>query len=79
MSKQTVTISPTRETFEKLRALAARRGTSISGLVAEQIEIRVGDEEAAYERAQRQAMMLLDRGFHMGAVIRASRDQSHER
>jgi hypothetical protein len=30
-------------------------------------------------RAQRQAMRLLDQGFHMGGVIRASRDQLHER
>jgi uncharacterized protein YigA (DUF484 family) len=77
-SKQNVTISLTRQTIEKLRVLAGGRGTSISGLVAEQIEIRVGEDEAAYERAQRQAMMLLDQDFHLGSVIRASRDELHE-
>lgn len=59
-SKQNVTMSLTRQTIEKLRVLAVRHGTSISGPVAEQIEIRVGEDEAAYERAPRQAMMLLD-------------------
>jgi uncharacterized protein YigA (DUF484 family) len=77
-SKQNVTISLTRQTLQKVRVLAARRGSSISGLLAEQVEILVGEEEA-YERAQRQAMALLDQGFHMGGVIRASRDQLHER
>lgn len=77
-SKQNVTISLTRQTLQKVRVLAARRATSISGLVAEQIEILVGEEEA-YERAQRQAMTLLEQGFHMGGVIRASRDELHER
>jgi hypothetical protein len=78
MTKQNVTISLTRQTLQKARVLAARRATSISGLLAEQVEILVGEEEA-YDRAQRQAMTLLDQGFHMGGVIRASRDELHER
>jgi hypothetical protein len=78
MTKQNVTISLTRQTLQKVRVLAARRATSISALLAQQIEILVGEEEA-YERAQRQALTLLDRGFHMGGVIRASRDELHAR
>jgi hypothetical protein len=38
----------------------------------------VGDDEA-YERAHRQAMVLLDQGFHLGGVISATRDELHER
>ena len=78
MPKQNVTISLTRQTLQKVKVLAARRATSISGLLAKQVEILVGEEEA-YARARRQAMTLLDQGFHMGGVIRASRDQLHER
>jgi len=78
MSKQNVTISLTRETLRKARILAARRETSISGLLASQIETLVGEEEA-YERARRQATALLDQGFHLGGVIRATRDEWHER
>ena len=78
ISKQNVTISLTQQTLQKVRILSARRATSISGLLADQVEILVGEEEA-YERAQRQAMTLLDRGFHMGGVIRVSRDELHER
>ena len=61
-----------------MKVLAARRATSISGLLAQQIEILVGEEEA-YESAQRQALTLLEQGFHMGGVIRTNRDALHER
>jgi hypothetical protein len=78
MTKQNVTVSLTRQTLRKARILAARRETSISGLLATQIEALVGEEEA-YERAERQATALLDQGFHLGGVIRATRDEWHER
>jgi hypothetical protein len=78
MTKQNLTVSLPQHTIRKAKILAARRGSSISGLLAEQIEILVGEEEA-YERAERQARMLLDQGFHLGGVIRASRDEWHER
>lgn len=76
--KQNLTVSLPLQTIRKAKILAARRGSSISGFLAEQIEILVGEEEA-YERAQRQATALLDKGFHLGGVIRANRDQWHER
>jgi hypothetical protein len=76
--KQNLTISLDRQTIRMAKILAARRSTSISGLLARQIEILVGEEEA-YERAERQAMSLLDQGFHLGGVIRVSRDELHER
>lgn len=78
MAKQNLTISLARETVRKAKILAARRETSISGLLAAQIEILIGEEEA-YERAERQAAALLDQGFHLGGVIRGSRDEWHER
>jgi hypothetical protein len=76
--KQNVTISLDRQTIRKAKIVAARRSTSISGLLARQIEILIGEEEA-YERAERQALTLLDQGFHLGGEIRASRDELHER
>ncbi|MGA8367208.1 MAG: hypothetical protein WB716_07825 [Candidatus Acidiferrales bacterium] len=76
--KQNVTVSLDRQTIQRAKIIAARRSTSISGLLAHQIEILV-DEEEAYERAERQALNLLDQGFHLGGVVRASRDELHER
>lgn len=78
LKKQNVTISLSRQTLKKARILAARRETSISGLIAEQIEALVGEEEA-YEQARRQAMALLDRRFHLGGATPVSRDELHKR
>ncbi len=76
--KQNVTISLSRQVLKKAKILAARRETSISGLLAQEIEFLVSDEEA-YDRAERQARAILDKGFHMGGIIRAGRDELHER
>jgi hypothetical protein len=76
--KQNITISVSPETIRKAKILAARRSTSISRLLAEQMEILVGVEEA-YARSENAALALLDQGFHLGGRIRASRDELHER
>ena len=76
--KQNLTISLDRQTIQKAKIIAARCSTSLSGLLARQIEILISEEEA-YERAERQAMALLDQGFHLGGVIRTDRDELHER
>jgi hypothetical protein len=76
--KQNVTISLDRQTIRKAKIVAARRDTSISGLLAKQIEILVGEEEA-YERGERQARALLEGGFHMGGGVPVSREELHER
>jgi hypothetical protein len=77
-SKQNVTVSLSRHTLKKARVLAARQATSISKLLADQIEMLIGEDEA-YERAERQALALLDKGFSLGGVIRGTRDEWHER
>lgn len=76
--KQNVTVSVSRETLRKARILAARRSTSISNLLAEQIEALTGEDEA-YEKAKRSALSLMRTGFHLGGRITTSRDELHER
>jgi predicted transcriptional regulator len=75
---QNITIRLDRRTLRKARILAVKRNTSISRLLAAQIETLVGEDEA-YEQARRRAMALLDRGFHLGSRIEATRDEWHER
>jgi hypothetical protein len=75
--KRNVTVSLSPETIGKARILAARRSTSISGLLAEQIESLIGTEET-YERSKRSALDLLDRGFHLGGIIAVTRGELHE-
>ena len=76
--KQNITISLDKKIVRKAKVLAAKRSTSISGLLARQVELLVGEDEA-YERARREAMALLEKGFHLGGKIRVSRDELHER
>ena len=75
---QNVTVRLNRRTLRKAKILAAKRNTSISGLLAEQIEALVGEDDA-YEQAQRRALALLDQGFHLGGRIESTRDEWHER
>jgi hypothetical protein len=76
--KQNLTIRLYRQAPQKAKIFAAPVSTSISGLLARQIAILFGEEEA-YKRAERQAIALLDQGFHLGSVTRACRDELQER
>ncbi len=77
-AKQNITLSLDKGILRKAKVLAARRETSISGLLSQQIETLVGQEEA-YERARRDAMRLLEKGFHLGGAGVVSREALHER
>jgi hypothetical protein len=76
--KQNLTVSLTPQTVQKAKVLAAKRSTSISGLLAAQIEALV-DADEAYENAHRAALDLMERGFHMGGVHTTPREELHER
>lgn len=75
---QNITVRLNRRTLRKAKVLAAKRNTSISGLLAEQIEALVGQDDA-YEQAQRRALALLEQGFHLGGRIEVTRDEWHDR
>lgn len=77
-AKQNITLSLAAETIRKARILAARRDTSVSGLIAAELEALVRQDEA-YESAQRQALALLDHGFHMGGMAPFDRSELHDR
>lgn len=77
-NKQNITISLDKETLSKARVLAARRATSISALLAEQIATIVGEDDA-YERAKREALALMKKGLHLGGHHVLDREALHER
>lgn len=60
------------------RVFAARRGTSLSRLVAEQLETLVREDET-YAAARRRALTRLGRGYDMGGERPLSRDEAHDR
>ena len=74
--KRNVTIRLDRETLKKVKVIAARQSASISDLLAQRIEI-LAAEGQGYELAHRQAIVLLEQGFHLGGGIRIRRDELH--
>ncbi len=75
--KQNITLSLDSELLKSARVLAAERGTSVSKLLAVELERLVRDEQA-YRSARKQALSILDQGLHLGGG-RPDRSSLHER
>ena len=76
--KQNITLSIDRELIQFARVLAAQRRTSVSRMLSEELQKLIEDSKN-YERAKRQALNYLTRGFHLGGKITVSREELHER
>ena len=76
--RQNVTISLDTQIVMKAKILAAKRSTSISGLLAEQVEALVNQDDAR-EQAIASTAARLQGGFHLGGGPYASRDSLHDR
>ena len=75
--KQNITLSLDRELLARARVLAARRSTSVSALLADELAQLV-EEADAYEQDRRSAEAQLQRGVHLGGEP-AARQALHER
>ncbi len=77
--KRNLTVELDVETIRKAKVLAAQRDTSVSRLVADEIERLVGEADA-YEQAKAQALQWLEHGLDMRTGgVHVSRDELHER
>jgi hypothetical protein len=76
--KQNLTLRLSKATIRKARILAAKRSTSISGLMASELD-RLVVEEDAYERAKSRALAMMEKGFPLGGSHRLDREALHER
>lgn len=76
--KQNITISLDRELIRQARIIAAQRGTSVSKLLASELARAIEDAHT-YDRARRQALATLEKGFHMGGQPLPPRDELHDR
>ncbi|MDQ6727057.1 MAG: DUF6364 family protein [Actinomycetota bacterium] len=76
--KRNLTVQLDEETVAKARVLAARRSTSVSKLVAQEIDKLVGRDDR-YRRASAVALAHLSRGFHLGGGAPPDRDALHDR
>ncbi len=75
--RQNITIALEQDVLRKARVLAAERGTSVSRLLAEELEQLVADAES-YARAREAALADIERGLRLSGRA-AARDQLHER
>ncbi len=75
-----VTLSLPSETLQRLKVLAAERGTSISRLLTETLD-EILNRETGYERARKRSLAALEEGWSLGTGGRANwrRDELHER
>jgi hypothetical protein len=78
MVKRNLTVQLDEQIIRKARLLAAERSTSISKLVADEIERLVGDEER-YRAAQEHAVHEMMTGYHLGGPPYPRRDDLYER
>lgn len=76
--KTNITLKLDRDLLRKVRVLAAEKDTSVSALLAEQLEKTVRDSEG-YEQAKRRALARLKRGYNLGYKPPASRDEFYDR
>jgi len=76
--KQNITLSLDKDLIQKAKLLAAKRRTSISQMLTQEL-IRIVESSAQYERAKRRALANLKAGYHLGGRITSSRETLHER
>jgi hypothetical protein len=76
--RQNITLSIEKEILKKAKILAAKRETSISKLLAEQLSRAIADEDQ-YEVAKKRATARLRKGFPLGGRILAKREELHAR
>jgi len=63
--KRNLTIQLDEDVIDDVKAVAARRGTSVSGLVSAYLS-QLAAEDEAYERARKAALELLDQAIDRG-------------
>ena len=80
MERQNITLSLPKDTLLKIKLIAVKRQTSVSGLLTQTLE-RLVEREDAYAHAQRRHLEWLERGMDLGTAgcVPASRDELHER
>lgn len=76
--KQNITLRLSAHTLQKVRVLAAQRGTSISGLLTQQIEDMVKVDNA-YERARDRELARLRSGQGFDGIERMTKEELHDR
>jgi len=77
-AKQNITVAIEPALLKQARAVAARRGQSVSALLADELRGLVA-EDRAYETARRKAKALLQTGLDLQGGRMEDRNEIHDR
>ena len=80
MERQNITLSLPKDILLKVKLIAVKRQTSVSGLLTQTLE-RLVQHEDAYAHARRRHLKWLERGADLGTAgnVPVRRDELHER
>lgn len=76
--KQNITLALDRETLKAARTFAARQGTSVSAMLADELRLKV-ERQRRFEQSKQIALGLLDQAFSLGGQGIENREALHER
>jgi len=76
--KHNITVAIDRDLLKRARGVAAKRGCSVSALLAAELQELVASDQE-YDAAQRRARSLMTTGLSLGGVRMVNRDAIHER
>ena len=65
MDKQNITLSIPKDVLQKIKLLAVKKGTSVSGLMTHVLK-EIVEEEEGYQDARLRHLALLERGVDLG-------------
>jgi len=77
-AKQNITLAIEPALLKQARAVAARRGRSVSALLADELRELVG-EDRAYEAARQSAKAMLKTGLELQGARMRDRNEVHDR
>jgi hypothetical protein len=78
LMKQNITLSIEKELLKRAKLIAAKKETSVTKLLTEQLA-KIVSEDQEYDLAKKRALAILRKGFHLGGRIIAKREELHER
>ena len=76
--KQNITLSVDKDLIKKGKVIAAKKDTSVSKMLSEQLKQLVEDNEQ-YETAKRSALQTLKKGYRLGGRITWKREVLYDR
>jgi post-segregation antitoxin (ccd killing protein) len=76
--KQNITLAIDKQLLKRARAFAAQRGTSISAVLADELQKSV-ERETAYRQAKARALAQLSAPFRLGGGKMPERETLHDR